>query len=191
MYLDRVNGVYKQMLLSGVSTRNYFLSKYFSDVKVTLAQAILTGAILTFWPWYNLGYVIVPLVMNALAQPLFAYLLFSMFKDYSESGINFVMNFGTGILSFLSPLILLTPASRGNVRATFLIELILGMNPLIAPPMIIVKSVYRGKIAIWNPKSKPNDIGLTSINSTLSFLITPTLCILIYPWIIYWYETSD
>ena len=119
-----------------------------------------------------------------------AYLLFALFKDYSRVGIEFVMSFVNGVFGFLAPLLMLTPASNGNVRATFLIELILGMNPLITPSMIVVKSVYRGKIAIWNPRSKPNEIGLLSMNGCLAYMITPVLCILIYPWIIYRWESG-
>ena len=69
----------------------------------------------------------------------------------------------------------------------FIVEIILGMNPLTSSGAIIVKQILRGKIAIWT--GDPLDIGIASINGCAAYMISSAICIIIYPIIIYLFET--
>jgi hypothetical protein len=88
----------------------------------------------------------------------------------------------------LTPLIVISAYSTGNQTLGFVIELILGLNPLTTSGAIIVKSFFRGKIALWT--GDPYDNGTFSINGCRAYMISSSICILVYPVLIYLYETS-
>jgi hypothetical protein len=90
---------------------------------------------------------------------------------------------GSGIISFLAPIAIISAYNYGAVRIGFIIELILGLNPLINPGSIIVKGIYRGKIAIWS--GDPNKYGMMTMQGHLAYIIIGVVNLILYPILIF------
>jgi hypothetical protein len=98
MYLERKNGFHKQLMLAGVSKFNYFLANYLVGLAQSFWQAFWVGAIFSRLPIFDMGTVLIPLLINAIAQPLSAYMWYIILRNMEQLTVERTLNFGNGVV---------------------------------------------------------------------------------------------